>query len=90
MKIYVGNNKKSAKQITFEELLAKKLKNFKIERDSFSDNSARWIEIIQKTKEHQVAINLLFSPNYEDIIEIGVYLSKIITIVDEEHTIKLI
>ena len=90
MKLYYGKNKKAAKQITLEELLAKKLKNFKIKRDSFSDNSARWIDIIQQNEKSQITVVMLFTLDYEEIEEIEVFEAKVVTIVDEENMKKLI
>lgn len=88
MKIYIGKNKRKAKEISFYDLLTLKLKEagFKPETGMFSDESASWIEVVQQKGKNQTTVNFLFDDGLENI---DVYLAKIITIVDEDHQIKL-
>lgn len=90
MKIYTGKNKRKAKEITFEELLASELKKngFEFNTDCFSDGSASWVDIVQRDEHKQINIDFVF--NGTKIDSIDVFESKIITIVDEENMKKLI
>lgn len=98
MKLYLGKNKKEAKQIEFQDLLIMKLAEAGIEMDngSFSGEDHSWVGILkndQKTNKKdpkQVCINITFSPKNDSIKDVDVYVAPIITIVDEEHTKKII
>ena len=88
MKIYVGDNKKTAKKITFQELMISHLREngFKINVDGFYDENHSWIEIIHETeKPSRVTINLGFDIEEDKLTDIGVWESDIITIVDDEN-----
>ncbi len=90
MKIYAGKNKKKSKEISFEELLAIKLreKGFDLNTGMFSDESASWVEIKQKTSDKQITISFVFDK--EEIDKVNVYEAKIMTIIDEENQKKII
>ena len=98
MKVYIGKNKKEAKQIDFQDLLIMKLAEAGIEMDngSFSGEDHSWVGILKndhktnKVDPKQVCVNLTFSPKNDTIKEISIYIAPIITIIDEENQKKLI
>ena len=90
-KIYVGKNKRKAKQITFEKLLCMELEKsgFKLENDCFSDSSLSWVGIIQQSKDNsEITVNICFNDGI--IYSVNVYEAKIITILDHDNAKKLI
>jgi hypothetical protein len=96
MKIYVGNNKLKAKQITLKELIYNSLQkdsNFKhkveIDSDRFSDDSASWIEIEQFTDVNVIGIGINFDAEDDNKLEdITVWESKYK--VDEDSSKQII
>lgn len=93
MKIYIGKNKKEAKQISLKDLLALKLsqdlkdKNV-CRKGRFSDDSASWIDLRKTTEKGAIDIVIGFDPETENTFtDIDVYKSK--WILDEENMKKL-
>jgi len=93
MKIYFGKNKKSAKVITFQDLLIKKLKEAGLEMDNgcFCDENHSWVGIVQKSSApSEVLVNISFNIEEDTIDEVNVFETPIITIVDEDNLRKLV
>tara|TARA_R110000803_G_scaffold209959_1_gene280524 strand:- start:127 stop:423 length:297 start_codon:yes stop_codon:yes gene_type:complete len=98
MKIYVGDNKAKAKQMTFQDLLIAKIREAGIGMDNggFYDENCSWVGIVQDDattndkNPSQVTINFTFDHEEDTIKEINVWKSNIITIVDDEHMKKII
>lgn len=97
MKIYIGTNKKNAKEISIKTLIGLSLNSFlenrnaKITLDKFGDNSASWINIRQASKDKKSVIDTYIGFNPKDdnnIIEIGAWESKYI--IDDENAKRLI
>lgn len=97
MKIYIGTNKKNAKEISMKTLIGLSLNSFlenrraEISIDRFGDNSASWINIRQDSKDKKSVIDTYigFSPKDDNnIIEIGAWESKYI--IDDENAKRLI
>lgn len=97
MKIYVGKNKKEAKEISLKslltELLCNDLDNVEIEADRFNDDSASWININQINEKDRVSIDIVvgFDPEDDNQFEgIRVWTTPIKTIIDHDETKKLV
>lgn len=93
MKIYIGKNKGSSKRISLYDLIHQSLANNSIQTDSgrFGDDSGAWVGILKSDEGKQVTVNLMFNcGNLDEIVDVGVYEAKIITIVDEERAKKII
>ncbi len=97
MKIYIGTNKKNAKEIDLKTLIGLSLNSFLenkkaiINMDRFGDNSASWIDIRQESKDKNSVIDIYlgFSPKDDNnIVEIGAWESKYI--IDDENAKRLI
>jgi hypothetical protein len=96
MKIYVGNNKLKAKQITLKQLIYNSLRkdsNFsnrvEINSDRFHDNSASWIEIEQFTDVNVISMGINFDAEDDNKLEdITVWESKYK--VDEDSSKQII
>jgi hypothetical protein len=76
MKIYVGNNKLKAKQITLKELIYNSLQKdtsfnnrAEINSDRFNDGSDSWIELKQFTDKKVVDIVIGFNTEDDNKIE---------------------
>lgn len=88
MNIYVGKNKKEAEKVSLYKLLNTILKNNGIETNSgiFSDDSCAWVGIVKTNDKKQITVNLRFEPDdLNNIVDIGVFEAKIITVVDEDN-----
>jgi hypothetical protein len=96
MKIYAGNNKLKAKQITLKQLIYNSLRkdsNFsnrvKLNSDRLSDGSASWIEIEQFTDVNVISMGINFDAEDDNKLEdIAVWESKYK--VDEDSSKQII
>lgn len=92
MKIYSGKNKKEAKQTTLKRLLIDSLieSGFKLDNGSFDDENHSWVGIVQESnKPSQVLINVCFNDS-DEITEVKVYETPIVTIVDDDRCKQII
>lgn len=91
MKIYVGKNKREAKEVSLKSLMLsrfhkafKLMKSCHVDGDRFGDDSASWIDIRQPVKDGVVDITIGFDPETDnDIDNIRVWKSKYV--LDEEN-----
>jgi len=91
MKLYIGKNKKSAKEITLKNAIYKtlKIKGAEIDQDRFSDDSSSWIYFRQKVETGVIDIEIHFDPETDNSIEeIGVW--KYNYVIDEDNGKKII
>jgi ribose 5-phosphate isomerase RpiB len=92
MKIYVGKNKKQAKEISLKELIAKCLKSEDCEVldiDRFSDDSASWLSLRKDNKKYVIDLQFDFDVEDDNIIE-GFEIWKSNYVLDEENMKKII
>lgn len=100
MKIYVGDNKKKSKKITFQDLLINKLREagFKMDNGDWSDENHSWVGIVQESDgvhplaspRSQIVVNITFDTEEDSINSVNVYVTPIVTIVDDDNSKKLI
>jgi hypothetical protein len=97
MKIYIGNNKKTAKEITLKQLIGLSLKSYyagketTVKLDRFGDNSGSWINVRKKAKDEKSVLDILlnFDPKTDNTLD-GIEIWESKYIIDEEHPKKLV
>lgn len=76
MKIYVGKNKKSAKQVTLKDLMLSAIK-MKATEYRLGDDSGSGISISQDVSDGVLDVEIHFDPeNDTEIIEVDVWKTK--------------
>ena len=93
MELYIKNKKGQLEQTSLYDVLKNKLNNdgFKVKADSFSDESSRWLAILQESEKPAiVCINITFDYDSDNIQDINVYESPIITIIDDDNMKKIV
>jgi len=86
MKIYVGKNKKEAKEVTLKQLLLQSIesryqfmKEHSVIGDRLNDDSASWVEIRLPIKGGVLDVSINFDPEDDNIFEdIRIWKSKYI------------
>jgi len=76
MKIYIGKNKRGAKEISLKELLRYAMeqqfnskRTHEIESGRFSDDSASWLQFRSYVNDGAIDINIGFNPDNENELE---------------------
>ncbi len=91
MKIYVGKNKKNAKEISLKNLIESCIKSDTISvthNGSFEDNSASWLDVRKMSNKKAIDVTILFDTKNGNTIEsMDFYESDVI--VDEENMRKI-
>jgi len=98
MKIYVGTNKKNAKEMSLKDIICISMemnlhlsKKVKVTPDRFNDDSSSWINIRTNTRDGKSALDIVleFDPENENkIVDIDVFKSDYI--LDEENMKRLV
>jgi len=92
MKIYIGKNKKKAKEVTLKQLICLSLeKGLKIKSDRFSDDSGSWIDIIQDRLDRKgtIDVHLSFDPKDDNtIIDVDIWTAEYI--LDDENAKRIV
>lgn len=98
MKIYIGKNKAEAKQISFINLFERKLREANIQMDNVDWSHENYVVIgiikddteTNKKNPKQLTINFGFNFQEDKIEEIKVWSAPIVTIVDEDNSVRLV
>jgi len=93
MEIYVKNDKGQLEETTLYVVLETAFNDagFKMENGSFSDESHRWIGVVQESKKPaEVVTNITFNDKGDEITGIKIYETPIKRVVDSDHSRQVV